>query len=142
MKIKKGNTVQVEYTGKLENGTIFDTNKGKDPLEFQAGSGQLIKGFDEAVIGMQKGQEKEIKIKPSEAYGEVNPDLLKEIPREQLPKEPEPKAGMTLVIGTPDGRRMPVKIVKVSAKNVTIDLNHPLAGKTLIFLIKIIDVKA
>jgi len=111
-----------------------------EPLEFEVGSGQIIKGFDDAVIGMKKGEEKEIKISPSEAYGEVNPELIKKIPKDNLPPGQEPQPGMMLVLGTPDGRRIPAKITEVTDKDVTIDLNHPLAGKTLNFKIKVVDI--
>ena len=88
---------------------------------------------------MEKGDEKEITLKPQEAYGEHNDQLLKKVPREQLPNEPEPKPGMMLALGTPDGRQFPAKIAAVDDKEVTIDLNHPLAGKTLIFKLKLVD---
>ncbi len=103
MTVKKGSKVKIEYTGTLDDGTVFDSSKkaGK-PLEFEAGSGLVIKGFDKAIIGMKKGEEKEIKLKPAEAYGDHNPELKKNIPKEQLPKEPEPKVGMILGIGLPD----------------------------------------
>ncbi len=139
MSVKKGNKVKVDYTGKLEDGTIFDTSKGKGPLEFEAGTGKVIKGFDDAIIGMEKGDEKEITLKPAEAYGEHKPELMKKVPREQLPKEPEPKPGMMLVLSLPDGRQLPARIAEVSDKEVTLDLNHPLAGKTLIFKLKLVD---
>jgi len=140
MAIKKGDKVKVDYSGTLEDGTVFDTSEGKQPLEFEAGSGQLIKGFDDAVIGMEQGEEKEIKISPEEAYGDIKPELLKKIPKEQLPKEPEPKAGMTLLMKTPDGKQFPAKITEVGESEITIDLNHPLAGKTLNFKFKIVGI--
>ena len=142
MPIKKGDKVKVDYTGTLEDGTIFDTSEGKQPLEFEAGSGQLIKGFDNGVIGMEKGEEKEIKIEKDEAYGDLNPELLKKIPRDKLPPEQEPKPGMMLAMATPDGKQIPAKITEVDDKEITIDLNHPLAGKTLIFKIKVVDISA
>jgi len=138
MTIKKGDKVKVDYTGKLDDGTVFDTSDGKQPLEFEVGAGMVIKGFDEAVVGMKKGEEKEIKLKPEDAYGEPKKDLLKKIPKEQLPKEPEPKAGMALMLSTPDGKQFPAKITEVGKDDVTIDLNHPLAGKNLNFKIKIV----
>ncbi len=142
MPIKKGDKIKVEYTGTLEDGTVFDTSEGKQPLEFEAGSGQLIKGFDDAVIGMEKDEEKEIKIEKDQAYGDVNPELLKKIPRDKLPPEQEPKPGMMLAMSTPDGKQIPAKIAEVDDKEITIDLNHPLAGKTLIFKIKVVDISA
>ena len=142
MPIKKGDKIKVDYTGTLEDGTVFDTSEGKQPLEFEAGSGQLIKGFDDAVIGMEKDEEKEIKIEKDQAYGDVNPELLKKIPRDKLPPEQEPKPGMMLAMSTPDGKQIPAKIAEVDDKEITIDLNHPLAGKTLIFKIKVVDISA
>ena len=140
MPVEKGNKVKVEYTGTFEDGTVFDASeKHGKPLEFEVGAGQVIKGFDEAVVGMEKGEEKEITLQPAEAYGDVNPEMQKEIPRENLPKDQEPKEGMMLALGLPNGQQMPAKIVKVDDKNVTIDLNHPLAGKVLKFKIKVVD---
>src|SRR3989344_1485040 len=140
MPVEKGNKVKVEYKGTLDDGTVFDASErhGK-PLEFEAGSGQVIKGFDEAVIGMEIGEEKEIKLQPEEAYGPENEDLKKKIPRENLPKDQEPKKNMLLMVGLPDGRQIPAKIIEVTDNEVTIDLNHPLAGKVLNFKIKVVD---
>lgn len=139
MAIKKGDKVKVEYTGKLENGQVFDSSEGKAPLEFTVGEGQLIKGFDNAVIGMKKGDEKEVKIPANEAYGEINPQLARKIPRASLPQDREPKVNMILVMKTADGHQLPARISAVDEKEVTLDLNHPLAGKTLIFKIKIVE---
>lgn len=139
MTVKKGDKIKVEYTGTLDDGTVFDTSEGKQPLEFEVGSGQIIKGFDEAVVGMKKGEEKTIKLKPEEAYGQQNPELKKKVPKSQLPQGQEPKPGMMLGIQTPQGQQIPVKIVEVSDQDITIDLNHPLAGKTLNFKIKLVS---
>jgi len=141
MTIEKGNKIKVEYTGTFEDGEVFDSSeKHGQPLEFEVGSGQMIKGFDEAVVGMNKDEEKEITLKPEEAYGENNPDLKKKVPREQLPKDQDPQVGMILGVSLPNGQQFPAKIVEVNDKEVTIDLNHPLAGKTLKFKIKIVEV--
>ncbi|MFH1506717.1 MAG: peptidylprolyl isomerase [archaeon] len=141
MIVKKGSKVKIEYTGTLDDGTVFDSSErvGK-PLEFEAGTGVVIPGFDKAIMGMKKGEEKEIVLKPEEAYGDRNPELIKKIPREQLPKEQEPKKGMILGLGTPDGRQIPAIITEVTDKEVSIDLNHPLAGKTLHFKVKVLDI--
>ena len=138
--IKKGDKIKVDYTGKLEDGNVFDSSEGKEPLEFEVGSGQLIKGFDDTVIGMKKGEEKEVTITKDNAYGDANPQLVKKIPRDKLPPEQEPKPGMMLGMATPDGKQIPAKITDVDDKEITIDLNHPLAGKTLIFNIKVVDI--
>jgi len=143
MAIKKGDKIKVDYEGKLDDGTIFDSSKHGDhshPLEFEVGSGQIIKGFDDAVVGMNKGEEKDIKIKPTEAYGNHNPKLVKKIPRGEFPKDKKLEPEMALVIKAPDGNQFPVKITGVTDKEITIDLNHPLTGKNLNFKIKIIDI--
>jgi len=141
-KVKQGDKIKVDYTGKLEDGTVFDTSEGKQPLEFTVGEGRIIKGFDNAVVGMEKGEEKEIKIEPADAYGDPNPEMVKKLPRDKLPPEPEPKPGMTLALKTPDGKQFPARIIEVGDKEITIDLNHPLAGKILNFKIKIVDISS
>jgi FKBP-type peptidyl-prolyl cis-trans isomerase 2 len=138
MPIKKGDKVKVEYKGTLDDGSVFDSSEGREPLEFEAGSGQVIAGFDEAVIGMEKGESKTVHIKADDAYGQPNPELKRDIPRDSLSSEVEPKEGMMLALNAPDGRQMPAKIVKVTDKTITIDLNHPLAGKDLNFEIKVV----
>lgn len=141
MPVKKGDKVKVEYEGKLEDGTVFDSSKthGK-PLEFEVGTGKVIKGFDDGIMGMELNEEKEIKIEPKDAYGDHNPQLIKKVPREQFPKEQEPKPGMMVLMGLPNGAQMPVKILEVDDKEVTLDLNHPLAGKTLLFKVKVVEI--
>tara|TARA_Y100000310_G_scaffold94955_1_gene92779 strand:+ start:15331 stop:15756 length:426 start_codon:yes stop_codon:yes gene_type:complete len=140
MAIKKGDKVKVEYTGTLDDGTVFDSSEGREPLEFEAGTGKVIKGFDDAIVGMEKGEEKSVKIESKDAYGDYNPELTKKIPRDQLPKEQEPKAGMVLMVKTPQGQQFPVKIKEVSDKDITVDLNPPLAGKNLNFKLKVVDI--
>ncbi|MBC8501257.1 MAG: peptidylprolyl isomerase [DPANN group archaeon] len=141
MSIKKGDKVKVEYTGTFDDGTVFDASeKHGKPLEFEVGANKVIKGFDNSVIGMKKGEEKEIKLQPSEAYGDRNPQLVKKVPKEQLPKDREVKPGMMLAIGLPNGQQMPAIITDVTDKEVTIDLNHLMAGKTLNFKIKVVGV--
>lgn len=137
--VKAGSMVKVEYTGTFENGTIFDSSENKAPLEFKAGAGQMIKGFDSAVIGMETGQEKTIKIQPSEAYGNRNPELVAVIPRQNLPEEKNIKPGMMVLVNSQNGQ-VPALITEANENNFTIDLNHPLAGKTLIFRIKVVDI--
>ncbi len=140
---KKGDIVTVEYTGTLDDGTVFDSSeKHGQPLEFEVGSGKVIKGFEEAVVGMKKGDEKEINLKPADAYGEIRPDLSKKLPRDKLPQDQELKPGMILVMGLPTGQKIPATIKEVSDKEVTIDLNHPLAGKNLTFKIKLVEISS
>nr|MCK4930477.1 peptidylprolyl isomerase [Nanoarchaeota archaeon] len=141
MSLKKGDKVKVEYTGTLDDGRVFDSSeRHKKPLEFEIGTGMMIPGFEKAVIEMKKGEEKEIKLKPSEAYGDPNPELVKKIPKDQLPKEQEPKPGMMLLIALPTGQKVPARIIEVTDKEVIIDLTHPLAGKNLNFKIKLVEV--
>ena len=135
--IKKGDKIKVHYKGTLDDGTVFDSSEGKDPLEFEVGAGQVIKGFDDAVVGMKKGDEKEIKLTPDKAYGEHKKEMLKKVPRDQLPKDQEPKAGMVLIAQLPTGQKLPIKIVDVKDNEVILDMNHPLAGKNLNFKIKV-----
>ncbi|MCK5283182.1 MAG: peptidylprolyl isomerase [Nanoarchaeota archaeon] len=142
MSIKKGDKIKVEYTGTLDDGKVFDTSEGKKPLEFEVGSAQIIKGFDEAVVGMKKGEKKEITVKPEEAYGNPNMELIKKVPREQLPKDTELKPGMVLLLKSHSGHQFPATIIEVTDKEVTIDLNHPLAGKTIHFKLEIVDISS
>lgn len=139
MVIKQGDKVKVEYKGTLDDGTVFDTSEGREPLEFEVGSGQIIKGFDEAVVGMDKDQEKDINIKCDDAYGQPRPEMVQEIPRDKLPAEPAPQVGMGLMLNTPQGQ-IPAQIAEVSDDKVKIDMNHPLAGKNLNFNIKVVEV--
>jgi len=143
MPVKKGDKVTVEYEGKFESGEVFDsTNHGdhSHPLTFTAGNSEVVKGFDEAILGMEKGEEKEITIKPEEAYGQHNPKLIQKLPRDKIPKEQEPKPGLILMLRSQSGHQIPAKITEVNDKEITIDLNHPLAGKTLIFKIKATEI--
>ena len=141
MAVKNGDTIKIDYTGTLEDGSVFDrsSNHGA-PLEFEVGSGKIIKGFDTAVVGMEKDEEKEITLQPADAYGDIKPELVKKIPKEQLPKEQEPKVGMVLGVGLPNGQQIPAKITEVTDAEVTVDLNHPLAGKVLNFKIKVVEI--
>lgn len=141
--VKKGDKVTVEYTLTLADGKVVDSSKDHDkPLKFEVGSGQIITGFDNAVIGMKKGDEKQFTLKPADAYGEQDPKLVQKVPRKDLPQDQEPKVGMGLVVGSPDGRQMRAMITEVTAQSVTLDLNHPLAGKALTFKIKLVDISS
>ncbi len=143
--VVKGDKVSLEYEGRLEDGQIFDSSKHGDhshPLEFEVGSGMVIAGFDNAVIGMANGEEKEFTIEPDQAYGPRREELKKDIPKSSLPPLPEGqelKAGMALMLQSPQGQ-MPVVIDEVKEDSIVLDLNHPLAGKKLIFKIKILEI--
>ena len=140
--VKKGDKIKVTYTGTLDDGSVFDSSEGKEPLAFEVDGGQVVKGFDNATVGMTVGQEKEVTLQPAEAYGDVNPELMKKVGRDKLPQDVEPKQGAVIGISTPDGQQFPALIVDVTDTEVTIDLNHPLAGKVLHFKIKVESVDA
>lgn len=134
--IKIGDRVKIEYTLTLNDGTIIDTSEGGNPLEFEVGSGRVIKGLDQAVIGMEKGEEKLVKIEPKDAYGYRKPEWVKRIPRDKLP--PDLEEDMTLRFTMFDGTQISGRIIKITEEEVTVDFNHPLAGLVLNFKIKIV----
>lgn len=138
---KKDNVVKVHYTGKLDNGQVFDSSKDREPLEFKIGEGRLIPAFEDGVIGMKVEESKTIKIPSKEAYGDKNPDLMIEVKNEQLPENLSPEVGMELVSKSQDGREQIVKVAEVKDQSVVIDANHPLAGEDLTFEIKLVDIK-
>lgn len=141
--IEQGNIVTLKYEGKLENGEVFDSSdKHPEPLKFEVGSNSVIKGLDEGIIGMKKGDKKTLNIPCEEAYGEPNPDLIKKVPRDSLPKEQEPEVGMVLMLSLPNGQKFPARIAEVSEDSVSIDMNHFLAGKNLVFDIEVLDVNS
>src|SRR5215213_4865500 len=130
---QKGDTVHVHYTGRLADGHVFDTSEDGDPLEFEVGAGEVIKGFDDGVEGMSVGDKKRIEIESAEAYGERVEGLVQTIPREGLNLDTEPLPGMILGMPLPDGNQISVTITEVTEDSVTLDANHPLAGEKLIF---------
>lgn len=139
--VKKGSKVKIEYTGTFEDGTVFDSSeKHGSPLEFEAGSGQIIKGLDDAMTGMKKGEEKNVEIESGDAYGDHNPQLLKKIPKEAFPKDKKIEEGMLLALQGPDGSQLPVRVAEVTDKEIVLDLNHPLAGKKLNFKVKVVEI--
>lgn len=130
---QKGDTVQVHYTGRLEDGVVFDSSEGGEPLQFEVGAGEVIKGFDEGVVGMNVGDEKQLDIESGNAYGERIEALVQTIPRDGINLDDEPEAGMSLLMQLPDGNQIPVAITEVTPTSITLDANHPLAGQRLIF---------
>ena len=142
MPVKEGDKIKIDYEGRLDSGEVFDDSKqhGK-PLEFEIGAKQVIRGFEKGVIGMEEGEEKELKILSKDAYGDVRENLMKVVDRKDLPKEHEPQVGMMLQMFLENGQMLPATIKKVEGEKVTIDLNHPLAGKNLIFKVKLIEIK-
>jgi len=136
----KGKTVRVHYTGKLKDGTVFDSSENREPLEFVVGEGNIIKGFDEAVQGMEPGTNKSVVIPSEDAYGEKREDMVVDIPIEQVPAEIKPQVGMDLSIQNQEGQPMQVKVVGVDTEKITLDANHTLAGEDLTFDIQLIEV--
>ncbi|MBA3011892.1 MAG: peptidylprolyl isomerase [Proteobacteria bacterium] len=137
--IQSGDTIAVDYTGKHEDGKVFDTSEGKAPLTFTVGTGMLIKGFDTAVIGMKKGESKTITIPPEEGYGLRNEDAYVEVPRMHFPEDIPLIEGLQLELQDPDGRPVQAVVAEIGEESVKMDINHFLAGKTLIFDITIAD---
>jgi FKBP-type peptidyl-prolyl cis-trans isomerase SlpA len=139
--VKENNTVKVNYTGKLSDGQIFDTSEGREPLEFTLGQGQLIPGFEKGVIDMKLNEKKTITIAKEEAYGDVNPALIQEVSKADLPQDMTPEVGMGLVSKTQDGRETNLLVVEVKEETIVLDANHPLAGKDLVFDLEVVDIK-
>lgn len=140
--VKNGDTVKVHYHGRLEDGTTFDSSEGRNPLEFEVGAGNVIKGFDEGVLGMQKGEKKTIHIPAEDAYGPSVPENIIEFPRSQFPEDMKPENGMQLNLRSQDGQSFPVVITEVRDDVVVLDANHPLAGKALIFDVELVEIQA
>jgi len=137
---KKGDKVKVHYHGKLTNGETFDTSSGRPPLEFEIGSGSVIKGFDEGVTGMLVGEKKTINIPVDEAYGPRSEDMLIEFPKDRFPQGMEIEEGMQLMMGNDSGQNMPVIVTEIKEDSVILDANHPLAGEDLIFDIELVEI--
>ena len=137
---KYGDTVKVHYTGKLDDGTVFDASVNGDPLQFTIGGGQIIPGFEQAVVGMNPGESKTVKIPAEDAYGQRREDLVLEIEKSQLPEGLKPEVGLQLQSRQPDGRIIVLTIADISESHVTLDANHPLAGKDLTFDIQLIEI--
>ena len=140
MLVKNGDTVNIHYTGKFEDGQEFDSSKGKDPLTFKVGSGQVIPGFEEAVIGMKEGEKKKISISPEKAYGELRKDLIKEFPRSMLGTG-QVSVGQVVQLKTVDDQIVSARVEGLADNTVTFNLNHPLAGKTLCFKLELINIE-
>lgn len=137
---KEGDEVQVHYTGKLEDGTVFDTSEDGEPLSFTIGENRVIPGFEEAVTGMEPGDSITTEVDPEQAYGEHREDMVMEMERDQIPSDVDPEVGQQLQLRLENGQTVPVLITALGEDTVTIDANHPLAGRTLLFEIELVDV--
>jgi peptidylprolyl isomerase len=138
MQAKQGDTVHVHYKGSLEDGSVFDSSEGSDPLEFTIGAGQVIPGFEDAVLGMNTGDRKREIIPAERAYGERQDELIFKVEREQIQPGTDVELGDMLRIGFPDGQNASVQVIELDDHAVTLDANHPLAGKTLIFDLELV----
>ncbi len=137
--IKNGSAVKVHYKGQLKDGTLFDSSEQKGPLEFTMGQGQLIPGFEKAVVGLSVGDTTVANIPAAEAYGEPNPQMIMQVQKSQLPADIKPEVGLELMLNQPNGP-IPVAITDITDEIVTIDANHPLAGRDLIFNIEVVEI--
>ena len=138
--VKSGDTVRIHYTGTLADGTVFDSSEGRDPLEFTVGSGQIIPGLDRELPGMAIGEEKTVTVVAQDAYGDSDPNARQAIPRDQVPENLPLDLGTVLELTTPEGQRMPVTVVEVTEETVTLDANHPLAGRDLTFAFSVVEI--
>lgn len=137
---KKGDTVQVHYTGRLDDGTVFDSSLEREPLEFEVGGGMVIEGFDAAITGMAVGETKSVRIPCGQAYGERRPELAISVQRSQIPPDITPEIGMTLSIRLEDGSTPHVHISAMDEETITLDANHPLAGQDLLFELALVKI--
>jgi len=137
---KKGDKVKVHYHGKLTSGETFDSSAGREPLEFEVGSGSVILGFDEGVTGMEVGEKKTINIPVEEAYGSRSDDMMIEFPKDRFPQDVEIEQGMQLMMSNGSGQNIPVIVSEIKESSVILDANHPLAGEELIFDIELVEI--
>jgi FKBP-type peptidyl-prolyl cis-trans isomerase 2 len=139
--VQNGDKVKVHYHGRLRNGETFDSSEGREPLEFTVGSGQVIKGFDQGVMGMQPGDRKTVEIDVADAYGEKQQEMLIEFPKNQFPDDVNPEVDMQLMMNNGAGQSFPVRIAEVREESVILDANHPLAGQDLIFDLELVAIE-
>jgi peptidylprolyl isomerase len=137
---KEGDTVKIHYTGRLGDGTVFDSSSGREPLQFNIGSGQVIQGFEEAVNGMTVGEKKTAQIPCDKAYGEPNPSMMMVVDKKHVPSDIEPEVGQRLQVGGASGELLAVTIIEVNDDNITLDANPPLAGEDLTFDIELVEI--
>jgi len=137
---KDGDRVKVHYTGKLEDGTVFDSSVDREPLEFTLGQGEVIPGFEEAVVGMEPEESRSATLPPDKAYGPHNPEMVVTVNKEQFPENLNPEVGQQLQMRQAEGRTIVVAVTDVSESSVTLDANHPLAGKELTFDIQLVEI--
>lgn len=137
---QNNDTVTIHYTGKLDDGTVFDSSVEREPLQFTIGAGQVIPGFEEAVRGMEVGEAKSVRIPPEQAYGERRDDLVLDVTPDQFPEDAEPQIGQQFELRTQSGQRIPATVAEVSNEHIKLDANHPLAGQTLNFELELVAI--
>ena len=138
--VKSGDKVRLHYTGTLADVTVFDSSDGREPLEFTQGSGQIIPGLDQAIPGMAVGDKKTVEVPADQAYGQPHPNARQDIPRSEIPDSIPLEVGIQLQMQAPDGQAIPVRVVALTDDTVTLDANHPLAGKDLTFAIELVSI--
>jgi len=137
---KSGDTVKVHYSGTLSDGTVFDSSQDREPLEFTIGQNMVIPGFENGIVGMNEGDSREIPIPAAEAYGAYNENLVAAVPRSQVPAEMELELGMILQVRSPEGALARAMVRQITDAEVTLDLNHPLAGQDLVFQVQLVKI--
>lgn len=142
MTAKKGDTVRVNYTGRSEDGTVFESSVGLAPLEFTIGSDEVVQGFEDAVLGMHPGEKKTVTVQPEEGFGMYDEDLVFEVDKEELPQGFMPQVGMDFEMVDDEGREVSGTIIEISPGSILIDTNAPLAGKAVIYEIELLEIKS
>ncbi|MBK7099621.1 MAG: peptidylprolyl isomerase [Sphingobacteriales bacterium] len=139
--VKNGDKIKVHYHGKLTSGETFDKSEGRDPLAFEVGSGMVIKGFDDGVIGMAVGEKKTIQIPVEEAYGTKNPEMIVEMPKDRFPADLQVEVGLPLLMNDQNGQQFQVVVAEILEDSITLDANHPLAGQELVFDLELVEIE-
>jgi len=141
-KARTGDYVRVHYTGTLDDGSTFDSSRGREPLEFTIGNGEVVPGFDAAVLGMAVGEVKTVTLEPEDAYGEHHEERMMQVPRSALPDDVTPEPGMEFQAEAPNGEVIALVVVEADEEQVTLDANHPLAGESLTFEIELVGMRS
>ena len=139
-KVENGKFVSVEYKGVMENGEVFDSTEGREPIELQVGAGQIIKGFEDALIGMALNEKKEFAVEPQDGYGTRDENNIHTFSREEVPADMNPQEGEMIGLQTPDGQQIPARVAQFDEEKLVVDLNHPLADQTLTFEVEVVGI--
>ncbi|HRN49500.1 MAG TPA: peptidylprolyl isomerase [Niabella sp.] len=139
--VKNGDKIKVHYHGKLTSGETFDKSEGREPLAFEVGSGMVIRGFDDGVIGMAVGEKKTIQIPVDEAYGPKNPEMIVNMPKDRFPADLQIEVGMPLLMSDQNGQQFQVVVSEILEDSITLDANHPLAGQELVFDLELVEIE-